>query len=85
MQETARRPGRPRDPQVAARDEAIYQLIAAGVSSRSDLAAAVGHDRDAVYLSCKRLQANGRIRQCLGSHGGVVWSVADDTPCPSGG
>lgn len=82
MQQTTRRPGRPRDPQVAERDEAIYKLIAAGISSRSELADATGHDRDAVYLSCKRLQAKGRIRQCLGSHGGVVWSVANGTPCP---
>lgn len=83
MQQTSpRRIGRPRDPQVAARDETIYQLIADGTASRSALAAATGHDRDAVYLSCKRLQNQGRIRQCLGSNGAVVWSVADDTPCP---
>lgn len=83
MQQTSpRRIGRPRDPQVAARDEAIYQLIAQGTASRSALAEASGHDRDAVYLSCKRLQNEGRIRQCLGSNGAVVWSVADDTPCP---
>jgi hypothetical protein len=82
MQETARRPGRPRDPQVQARDELIYQLITEGTASRSALAAATGHDRDAVYLSCKRLQNQGRIRQCLGDNGAVIWSVADDTPCP---
>lgn len=82
MQETIRRPGRPRDPQVAERDEAVYQLIADGTDSRSALAAATGHDRDAVYLSCKRLKAQGRIRQCLGENGSVVWSVADNTPCP---
>lgn len=81
MQQTARLPGRPRDPQVAERDESIYQLIARGVCSRSDLAEASGHERDAVFLSCKRLQTAGRIRKCLGSHGGVVWSVADGTPC----
>ncbi|WP_172639332.1 hypothetical protein [Streptomyces tailanensis] len=82
MQETARRPGRPRDPQVAARDEHICQLIAACTASRSALAAATGHDRDAVYLSCKRLQAQGRIRPCLGANGAAVWAVADGTPCP---
>ena len=82
MQETIRRPGRPRDPQVAERDEQIYRLIADGTDSRSALAAATGHDRDAVYLSCKRLKAQGRIRQCLGDNGSVVWSVADNTPCP---
>lgn len=82
MEQTVqRRPGRPRDPQVAARDEEVYQLIATGTASRSALAAATGHDRDAVYLSCKRLQAKGRIRPCLGPHGGTVWSVADGTPC----
>lgn len=82
MQETARRPGRPRDPQVAARDERIYRLIADGTGSRSALSAATGHDRDAVYLSCKRLQAQGRIRPCLGANGAAVWAVADGTPCP---
>jgi len=82
MQQTARRPGRPRSEKVAARDEEIYRLIAAGVASRRDLAAASGYERDAVFLSCKRLQAAGRIRQCLGAHGSVVWSVADGTPCP---
>jgi hypothetical protein len=82
MQQTTRRPGRPRDPQVAARDEHIYQLIADGIDSRSQLAAHAGHDRDAVYLSCKRLERQGRIRKCLGPHGAPVWAIADDTPCP---
>lgn len=82
MQETARRPGRPRSPEVIARDETIYQLIADGTASRSALAAATGHDRDAVYLSCKRLKEQGRIRQCLGPNGAVAWSVVDGTPCP---
>ncbi len=79
---TPRRVGRPRDPQVEARDERIYRLIAEGTASRSALAHASGHDRDAVYLSCKRLQGQGRIRQCLGENGAVVWSIADGTPCP---
>lgn len=82
MQETDRRPGRPRSPEVIARDERIYQLITQGIASRSALAAATGHDRDAVFLSCKRLQNQGRIRPCLGDNGAVVWSVADGTPCP---
>jgi hypothetical protein len=82
MQTTTRRPGRPRSPQVAARDEHIYTLISEGIASRSELAQASGHDRDAVYLSCKRLQRGGRIRQCLGPNGAVIWSVADGTPCP---
>ncbi|MDX2759150.1 hypothetical protein PV733_37100 [Streptomyces europaeiscabiei] len=82
MQQTARRIGRPRSASVIARDEAIYQLIAEGVASRSALAAATGHDRDAVYLSCKRLEQQGRIRKCLGDSGSAAWSVADGTPCP---
>jgi hypothetical protein len=81
MQQTARRPGRPRDPDVIARDETIYQLIADGHATRRDLATQAGLDRDAVYLSCSRLRKQGRIRQCL-QHGVIVWSVADDTPCP---
>lgn len=82
MQQTARRPGRPRNPDVIARDETIYRLIADGVDSRSTLAAETGHDRDAVYLSCKRLERQGRIRKCLGPHGAPVWAIADGTPCP---
>lgn len=82
MHQTAKRPGRPRDPQVIARDERIYQLIAEGLCSRSELAQATGHDRDAVYLSCKRLEQRGRIRKCLGAHGAPVWALADGTPCP---
>lgn len=82
QQTTQRRIGRPRDPQVEARDEVIYRLIADGVSSRKALADATGHDRDAVYLSCRRLKKQERIRQCLGENGSVVWSVADNTPCP---
>lgn len=81
MQETARRPGRPRDPHVAARDEHIYQLIADGTSSRAALAIATGLDRATVQLSCQRLHRAGRIRQCL-ANGSVSWSVADGTPCP---
>jgi hypothetical protein len=82
MQQTARRPGRPRNPAVIARDERIYQLITQGVDSRSALAQASGHDRDAVHLSCKRLQKQGRIRPCLGPNGAAVWSIADGAPCP---
>lgn len=82
MQQTARRPGRPRDPLVKARDETIYQLIVSGVRSRRELAIRAEVDREAVHLSCKRLQAQGRIRTCLGDNGAAVWSVADDTPCP---
>lgn len=82
QQTTARRPGRPRDPQVEARDEHIFQLIEQGVCSRRELAQEAECGREAVFLSCKRLQAAGRIRPCLGSHGSVVWSVADGTPCP---
>lgn len=75
-----RRPGRPRDPQVAARDEHIYTLIAHGTSTRSDLATATGLDRATVQLSCQRLHKAGRIRKCLADT--IVWSIADDTPCP---
>ncbi len=82
MQQTARRPGRPRSPQVAERDELVYRLITGGAISRSELASASGHDRDAVYLSCKRLQKQGRIRPCLGRNGAPVWVVADGSPCP---
>lgn len=82
MQETAKRPGRPRTDRVIERDETIYQLIAGGIHSRGELAQASGHDRDAVHTSCKNLEKQGRIRKDLGAHGGPVWTVADGTPCP---
>lgn len=81
MQQTARRPGRPRNPAVIARDENIYQLITEGIASRSALAAATGLERPTIALSVQRLKRAGRIRQCL-DHGAIVWSVADNTPCP---
>lgn len=80
MQQTARRPGRPRNPQVIARDEHVYQLITQGTGSRSALAQATGLDRPTIALSVQRLKRAGRIRQCL-DHGAIVWSVADGTPC----
>lgn len=80
MQGTVRRPGRPRDPQVAARDETIYQLIADGTGSRSGLAEATGLDRPAVQLCVQRLKRQGRIRTCA-VDGAIVWSIADGTPC----
>lgn len=80
QQTTQRRPGRPRDPQVQARDEQVYQLIAEGTGTRSALAAATGLDRATVQLSCQRLHRAGRIRKCLADT--IVWSVADDIPCP---
>jgi predicted transcriptional regulator len=81
MQETARRPGRPRSPEVIARDEAIYRLIADGTASRSALAAATGLDRPTVALCVKRLKNAGRIRRCE-KGGMIVWAVDDGTPCP---
>lgn len=81
MQGTARRPGRPRDPHVAARDEAVYQLIADGTASRAALAAALGLDRPTIALCVQRLKRAGRIRTCS-SDGAIVWSVNDATPCP---
>lgn len=81
MQQTARRPGRPRDPLVIARDETILKLIANGHGTRAALAAAMDLDRALVQLACQRLHRAGLIRQCL-VNGSVWWSVADDTPCP---
>ena len=81
MQETARRPGRPRSPEVIARDEQIYRLIADGTASRSALAAATGFDRPTIALSVQRLKKAGRVRKC-GGDDTWMWVIADDTPCP---
>lgn len=86
MQETARRtglPGRPRDPNVIARDEQIYQLIADGHATRSQIAAASGLDRSTVQLACQRLFKAGRIERCpVNKSASWLWVVADGTPCP---
>lgn len=79
MQRT-RKPGRPRDPKVIARDEHVYQLITQGVGARSELAAQTGHDREAIALSVRRLKRAGRIRACWDGTN-AVWVVADGKPC----
>lgn len=75
------KPGRPRSQEVADRDEKIYRLIAAGYSTRRDLARAARLDRATVQLSCQRLHRDGRIRQCL-HNGTIMWTANDGTPCP---
>lgn len=82
QQETVRRPGRPRDPQVEARDEEVYRLIADGVSSRSALAQATGLDRVTVAQCAQRLRRAGRVKACHGANGAAVWVVDDGTHCP---
>lgn len=81
MQETARRPGRPRSPEVIDRDEQVYRLITEGVGSRSGLAAATGLDRPTITGSVQRLKKAGRIRPCW-DDGAPAWAVDDGTPCP---
>lgn len=84
MQETQqaeRRRGRPRPAETIARDEQIFSLLAEGSSSRGQLARETGLSTDLVHLALRRLQRDGRVRQCL-QGGVIVWSVADDTPCP---
>ena len=81
MQQTARRPGRPRDPQVAARDEEVYRLIADGTGSRSALAKATGLDRPTIALCVQRLKKEGRIRTCA-VDGAIVWQVTTDSTRP---
>lgn len=83
MEEVLRtgRPGRPRDPQVQARDQQVYDLIADGTGSRAGLAEATGLDRPTVALCVQRLKKAGKIRTC--SDGAqMVWVIDDGTPCP---
>lgn len=81
MQDTARRPGRPRNPDVIARDEEVYRLIVDGTGSRSGLAEATGLDRPTIALCVQRLKKAERIRACWDG-AAPVWVVNDDTPCP---
>lgn len=68
-------PGRPRDPNVQARDELVYRTIANGTTTRAAIANATGHNRDAVFLSCKRLRDAGRIQPTLGPNGTRAWTT----------
>jgi len=81
MQQTERRRGRPRSTETIERDEHIYELLTQGFSSRGQLAQQTGLTTDLVALALGRLRRAGRVRQCL-QGGVIVWSVADDTPCP---
>lgn len=84
MQETSqeeRRRGRPRPAETKERDERIYNLLAEGSRSRGQLARETVLSTDLVHLALRRLQRDGRVRQCL-QGGVIVWSVADGTPCP---
>lgn len=81
MQQAPARRGRPRPPDVVARDEQVYQLIAGGTGSRAALAEATGLDRPTVALCAQRLKKAGRIRTCW-EDGSAVWVVDDGTPCP---
>lgn len=76
-----RRRGRPRPAETIERDEQIYRLLAERSHSRGQLARAVGLSTDLVHLALRRLQRDGRARQCLDG-GVIVWSVDDGTPCP---
>jgi hypothetical protein len=80
MQQTARR-GRPRSAETIKRDERIHQILSEGSCSRGQLAQHTGLTTDLVALALRRLQRDGRVRQCL-QGGVIVWSVADGTPCP---
>jgi hypothetical protein len=81
MQQAERRRGRPRPTETIERDEHIYELLGRGFSSRGQLAQETGLTTDLVALALGRLRRAGRVRQCLDG-GVIVWSVADDTPCP---
>lgn len=79
-QQTVRR-GRPRPVETIERDARIHTLLADGSLSRGQIAQETGLTADLVHLALRRLQRDGRVRQCL-RDGVVVWSVADGTPCP---
>ncbi|MDT0387796.1 hypothetical protein [Streptomyces dubilierae] len=81
MQQTTPRRGRPRPAETIERDERIYTILTAGPRSRGQLAQETDLSTDLVHLALGRLRRAGRVRQCL-SGGVIVWSVADDTPCP---
>lgn len=81
MQQTAPRRGRPRPAATIERDNRIHTLLTQGARSRGQIAQATGLTTDLVHLALRRLQKDGRVRQCL-HEGVIVWSVTDGTPCP---
>lgn len=81
MQQTTPRRGRPRPTETIERDNRIHALLERGALSRGQIAQETGLTADLVHLALRRLQRDDRVRQCL-QHGVIVWSVADNTPCP---
>lgn len=81
MQQTTPRRGRPRPTETIERDDRIHALLAKGARSRGQIAQETGLTTDLVHLALRRLQRDGRVRQCLQA-GVIVWSVADGSPCP---
>ncbi|MGV2385862.1 MAG UNVERIFIED_CONTAM: winged helix-turn-helix domain-containing protein [Thermobifida fusca] len=81
MQQPAPRGGRPRPAATIERDNRIHTLLTQGARSRGQIAQATGLTTDLVHLALRRLQKDGRVRQCL-HEGVIVWSVDDGTPCP---
>lgn len=79
---TAAKPvGRPRDPQVTARNQAILQILADGPRSRSRIAAALNCDSGEVRWSLQQLKRDGKTRLCT-DNGQIVWALNDGTACP---
>lgn len=79
---TAAKPvGRPRDPNVTARNEAILRILADGPRSRSSIAEALGCDSGEARWSLQQLKREGHARLCT-DNGRIVWAINDGTACP---
>lgn len=66
--------GRPRVPEVVARDEAVYQALTPTPASVAQLAESTGNTKNATYLSLWRLRNQGRV--ALARDGSArTWSV----------
>ncbi len=76
MTDERRGPGRPRVPAVVSRDESVFQhLETHGPTQVRDIVEALGHGRNAVYLSLWRLRKAARVTyKREGAH--RLWSVA---------
>ncbi len=83
----ARGRGRPRPRSVVARDQRVLELLAARPRTRAEIVAALGYQKQHVYLSLRRLALAGRVARASGADRPRtnVWMIVPDEGAPSQG
>jgi hypothetical protein len=91
-EQESRQRGRPRPAWAVQRDDAVLKWLEAnGPATRNQVAAHFAEQPEGsvrfdgvtlAYNSLDRLHRSGRVRQCVGDGGVVIWSAGKETPCP---